>query len=122
MSKKLDSRKFFSVTKASKVDVTSTIIGALDALTAAEKKCHDLKLQNENLTRENASLRTHHDPQTRWEQEEKIAELSKALKQANRNVEEVEKRWDKTNEQDNLEAQRLQTVIDAIRGILHLAD
>jgi len=81
-----------------------------------------LTLQNENLTRENASLRTHHDPQTRWEQEEKIAELSKKLKQANYLVEQVEKRWDETNEQDNLEAQRLQTVIDAIRGILTLAD
>ena len=122
MSKKLDSRKFFSVTTASKVDVTSTIIKALDALTAAEKKCHDLELQNENLTRENASLRTHHDPQTRWEQEEKIAELSRALKQANYLVEQVEKRWDETNEQDNLEAQRLQTVIDAIRSILTLVD
>lgn len=122
MSKKSNSRKFFSVSKAGKVDVTSTIIGALDALDAEEKKCHDLELQNENLTRENASLRTHHDPKTRWEQEEKIAELSKALKQANRNIEEVEKRWDETSEQDNFEAQRLQTVIDAIRGILTLAD
>ena len=82
----------------------------------------ELKFQNENLTRENAMLRTHNHPQTRWEQEEKIAELSKALKQANRNVEEVEKRWDETSEQDNFEAQRLQAVIDALRSILTLAD
>jgi len=122
MSKKSNSRKFFSVSKAGKVDVTSTIIAALDALAAEEKKCHDLELQNENLTRENASLRTHHDPQTRWEQEEKIAELSKALKQANRDAEEANKRWDETNEREEFEAQRLQNVIDAIRNILTFAD
>ena len=82
----------------------------------------ELKFQNENLTRENAMLRTHNHPQTRWEQEEKIAELSKKLKQANRDLEEVEKRWDETSAQDNFEAQRLQAVIDALRSILTLAD
>ena len=82
----------------------------------------ELKFQNEQLTRENAMLRTHNHPQTRWEQEEKIAELSKALKQANRNVAEVEKRWDETNEREEFEAQRLQNVIDAIRNILTFAD
>ena len=82
----------------------------------------ELKFQNEQLTRENAMLRTHNHPQTRWEQEEKIAELSKALKQANRNLAEVEKRWDETATNDGFEAQRLQTVIDAVRSILTLAD
>ena len=67
-------------------------------------------------------LRTHNHPQTRWEQEEKIAELSKALRQANRNLAEVEKRWDETATNDGFEAQRLQTVIDAVRSILTLAD
>ena len=82
----------------------------------------ELKFQNEQLTRENAMLRTHNHPQTRWEQEEKIAELSKALRQANRNLAEVEKRWDETATNDGFEAQRLQTVIDAVRSILTLAD
>ena len=63
----------------------------------------ELKFQNEQLTRENA-------------------ELSKALKQANRNLAEVEKRWDETATNDGFEAQRLHTVIDAIRSILTLAD
>jgi hypothetical protein len=82
----------------------------------------ELTLQNESLTRENASLRTLHHPQTRWEQEEKIAKLQRELKTANRLLEEVEKRWDETSEQDNFEAQRLQNVIDAIRSILTFAD
>ena len=122
MSKKSNSVKYYTDCCGVKVDRTSEITKVLDGWTAEKKKCHELELQNESLTRENASLRTHHDPQTRWEQEEKIAELSKALKQANRNIEEVEKRWDETSEQDDFEAQRLQTVIDAIRGILTLAD
>ena len=82
----------------------------------------ELTLQNESLTRENASLQTLHHPQTRWEQEEKIAELQRALKQANRDVEEANKRWDESNDREEFEAQRLQNVIDAIRNILTFAD